>query len=110
MRALIDLTNFSRRFANASDSIVVAQSFAYTHYWNNDSVTTLQQRSGNPGYIKGKPIITGVLASKDANLLKDDQLTETLTGEDFYISRGIDDFSQFLTIMTTSPGCESTQR
>ena len=37
VRALIDLTNFSRRFATANDSIVVAQSFGYTHYWNNDN-------------------------------------------------------------------------
>ena len=72
--------------------------------------TAIHQRSGNPGYIKGKPIMSGVLAYKDANLLKDDQIIQTMTEEDLYINRGTDDFSQFLTIMTTSPGCESTQR
>ena len=72
--------------------------------------TALHQRSGNPGYVKEKPIMTGVLAYKDANLLKDDQVIQTMTEEDLYINRGKDDFSQFLTIMTNSPGCESTQR
>ena len=112
VRALIDLTNFSTRFTNANDAIVVAQSFSYTHYWNSDNVTTpLHQRSGNPGYIKGKPILTGVLGyKKDSELLKDDQVIQQMKQTDLFIDRGTDEFSQFLTIMTTSPECESTQR
>ena len=77
VRALIDLTNFSTRFTSANDSIVVAQNFGYSHYWNNENVTTsLNHRSGNPGYIKEKPILTGVLAYKDVELLKDDQVIQ----------------------------------
>ena len=69
------MTNFSTRFSTANDSIVVGQTFGYTHYWNNENITTSKNiRSGNPGYIKGKPIMTGILAYKDVELLKDDQV------------------------------------
>ena len=111
VRALIDLTNFSTRFTSANDSIVVAQTFGYSHYWNNENVTTsLNHRSGNPGYIKEKPILTGVLAYKDVELLKDDQVIQSMTQSDLYIDRGNDEFSQFLTIMTASSDCENTHR
>ena len=111
IRALIDLTNFSTRFTSANNSIVVAQTFGYSHYWNNENVTTsLNHRSGNPGYIKEKPILTGVLAYKDIELLKDDQVLQSMTQSDLYINRGTDEFSQFLTIMTASSDCENTHR
>ena len=85
--------------------------YLYSHYWNNENVTTsLNHRSGNPGYIKEKPILTGVLAYKDIELLKDDQVIQSMTQSDLYIDRGNDEFSQFLTIMTASSDCENTRR
>lgn len=111
VKALIEMSNLSARLSNANHSISFTQTFSYVHYWSNENVTThLDQKSGNPGYIIGKPILTGTLALKDKQMLNPDQSATMapMSQNDLYIDRGQDDISQYLTVMTSH--CQENQR
>merc|ERR1719189_2130415 len=100
------MTNFSARLSNATDSIVIGQTFGYSHYWNGENVTNdLDRRSGNPGYVVGKPILTGALAHREPNVLIEESLA--ISQSDLYIDRGDEDMSKFLTVMTQGADCEN---
>lgn len=114
IRALIEMTNFSPQLGEKP--VVFSQSFGYTHYWSTDNVTsTLEERSGNPGYIVGKPIIAGVLSHKlDSEIsLKDEPAAlNAIVQSDLFIDRGFDETTQFLTIMSpkSANNCKGVQR
>ena len=67
------------------------QTFSYTHYWSTDNATEVVKRSGNPGYQRGKPILSGFLKKND-------------TGTNWFIHR---DSNPFLTTMKTNLDCSA---
>merc|ERR1719510_320888 len=58
VNVLIEMTNFSPRLTYPEDTVVLIQNFGYNHFWTKENKTShpLEERSGNPGYLKGKPI------------------------------------------------------
>ena len=104
VKALIEMTNFSARLNQANSSIVVTQTFGYSHYWLKENLTIVSARSGNPGYLHSKPILTGIVALKDPESLQDEKMKES----DLVIDRGNEEMSQFLTVMVTD--CTSFKR
>jgi hypothetical protein len=112
IRALIEMTNFSAKLSNA-ETLIITQSFGYIHYWSKENKTSpVDHRSGNPGYLTGKPVRAGQLAHKDPEMLKEDSTMSTLTQSDLFIDRGQDELTQFMTML--APGlthdCGSTSR
>ena len=62
---LVDLKNSGPEFFRKSgDILTLSQEFGYTHFWTTDGTREKIQRSGNPGYFMGKPLLTGVLGIK----------------------------------------------
>ena len=111
VKAQIEMTNLSPILNKANDSIVVSQTFGYEHFWSTDNVTAkLDYRSGNPGYLVGKPILAGVLAHKDPKMIKTEDEIDAITPSELFIDRGIEDITQFLTIMTSSDSCHDAKR
>ena len=51
------------------------QTFGYTHFWSTDNSSEVSKRSGNPGYRRGKPVLTGFLKKNE-------------TGTNWFIQRG----------------------
>ena len=49
------MTNFSPRLTYPEDTVVLIQNFGYNHFWTKENKTShqLEERSGNPGYLKG---------------------------------------------------------
>ncbi len=47
------------------EDTILTQTFGYSHFWTSDNITDIQfRRSGNPGYLKGLPLLLGKLTSK----------------------------------------------
>ena len=53
--ALVELSTFNL------NTDYVKQEFSYTHFWTTDNVTEVRELSGNPGYLKGKPLLSGLV-------------------------------------------------
>ena len=67
VQVLIEMTNFSPKLSSSSNDVLFfTQTFGYDHFWSSDQKngTQLEERSGNPGYLYGKPLRSGVLNSK----------------------------------------------
>ena len=70
VHVLIEVTNFSPQLSSGTNDVLVfTQTFGYDHFWSSDKKngTQLEERSGNPGYLHGKPLRSGVLNSKGTN-------------------------------------------
>ena len=70
VHVLIEVTNFSPQLSSSTNDVLVfTQTFGYDHFWSSDKKngTQLEERSGNPGYLHGKPLRSGVLNSKGTN-------------------------------------------
>ena len=42
-----------------------SQDYAYNHFWTSENVTENYSKSGNPGYLAGKPVISGHLVENE---------------------------------------------
>ena len=105
------MTNYSARLKNATKPLLIHQKFGYIHYWTTDNVTIIpEQKSGNPGYLKGYPIRAGVLALRDPQLIKDESTMAAITENDLYIDRGDEDFTKYLSTMTNGQDCNPFNR
>ena len=105
------MTNMSPRLKTANATILVTQKFGYRHYWITENTTsTLKERSGNPGYLPGKPVMTGILAIGDLELIKNEDKLQTVTHSDLFIDRGYEESSQFLSIMANNGECYGFKR
>ena len=48
-------------FRHLKDRKNLVQKFSYRHFWPSDNATDVREKSGNPGYVVGKPLIFGRL-------------------------------------------------
>ena len=63
----IELDNLesSKSFWRQSpDLLLIHQEFSYSHLWKTDNVSQIVRYSGNPGYVLGAPVLSGVLNSR----------------------------------------------
>lgn len=56
--AFIKLTNLTKPN--------IHQTFSYRSFWSQDNKTTTSPRSGNPGYLVGKPVLSGSMNTSTA--------------------------------------------
>lgn len=47
---------------------VLHQRFSYTSQWVDHNQTDTREKSGNPGYIVGKPVLSGTMVSTEGNV------------------------------------------
>ena len=60
-----------------TDQKYLKQEYTYNHFLTSEHVTENYSKSGNPGYIVGKPVISGYLVKNEEQQIK--QNLKTLT-------------------------------
>ena len=53
-------------YRKMDDMLLIRQEFTYTHLWESDN-SSIQavSHSGNPGYLMGRPVLSGILTHRD---------------------------------------------
>ena len=53
-------------YRKMDDMLLIRQEFTYTHLWESDnSSSQAVSHSGNPGYLMGRPVLSGMLSHRD---------------------------------------------
>ena len=54
-------------YRKMDDMLLIRQEFTYTHLWETDNSSEAVSHSGNPGYLVGRPVLSGLLTRDDSS-------------------------------------------